>query len=405
MTAGERPRLLVFTTHPIQYQAPWFRAIEESGRFELLVAFSYIPTDSEQAVGFGGAFEWDIPLREGYRSIVLESLDLGRSAPDWLRRPTRGASALLEHFRPDVALVLGWQEVSLLQAMRACWRRRVPVILRGESVPRPRRRRLVRWGQRQLVRRAAGFLAIGARNRRFYTDLGVPGPKIVDALYCVDNDRFASAAGRLRARRADIRRGFGIPADALCLLFAGKLEAKKRPVDVIEAVTAARAAGASVHALIVGDGPLRAECESRIAALAAPATMAGFRNQSELPEAYVAADALVLPSDARETWGLVVNEAMACGLPAIVSDSVGCAPDLVQDGETGALFPCGDGQALAAVIGRWADQREVVAAMGRRAEAQVHARYSIEGAVLGLAGAVQNVLGRNATGVSEGQTA
>lgn len=405
MTAGERPRLLVFTTHPIQYQAPWFRAIEESGRFELLVAFSYIPTDSEQAVGFGGAFEWDIPLREGYRSVVLDSRDLGRAAPDWLRRPIRGSGALLERFRPDAALVLGWQEVSLCQAMRACWRRSVPVILRGESVPRPRRRRLVRWGQRQLVRRAAGVLAIGARNRRFYADLGVQESTIVDAPYCVDNARFAAAAARLTARRTEIRRGFGIPEEALCLLFAGKLEAKKRPVDVIEAVTAAHAAGAPVHALIVGDGPLRAECESRIAALAAPASMAGFRNQSELPCAYVAADALVLPSDARETWGLVVNEAMACGLPAIVSDAVGCAPDLVQDGETGAIFPCGDVATLAGVIRSWADDRKGVISMGRRAEAHVRARYSIEGAVKGLAGAVQNVLGRNATSVSEGQTA
>jgi hypothetical protein len=108
LTAGERPRLVVFTSHPIQYQAPWFRAIEESGRFDLLVAFSYIPTETEQAVGFGGAFEWDIPLREGNRSVVLESADLGRAAPDWLRRPTRGAGAMLDRFRPDVVLVLGW---------------------------------------------------------------------------------------------------------------------------------------------------------------------------------------------------------------------------------------------------------------------------------------------------------
>jgi glycosyltransferase involved in cell wall biosynthesis len=100
----------------------------------------------------------------------------------------------------------------------------------------------------------------------------------------------------------------------------GKIEAKKRPIDFIEAVASARAAGASVHALIVGDGSRRAECECRIAALAAPASMAGFRNQSELAEAYVAADALVLPSDARETRGLVVNAAMACGLLGIVRE-------------------------------------------------------------------------------------
>jgi hypothetical protein len=103
------------------------------------------------------------------------------------------------------------------------------VILKGESVPRSHRWRVVRWGQRQLVRRAAGFLAIGTRNRRFYAELGVPEWRLVDAPYCVDNDRFATAAGRLRARRAEIRCGFGIPADALCLLFPGKSKRRSDP--------------------------------------------------------------------------------------------------------------------------------------------------------------------------------
>jgi len=77
------------------------------------------------------------------------------------------------------------------------------------------------------------------------------------------------------------------------------------------------------------------------------ATFAGFKNQSELPACYVAADCLVLPSDGGETWGLVVNEAMACGLPAIVSDAAGCAPDLIDEGETGFTFPVGDTTQLA----------------------------------------------------------
>lgn len=394
MTVAVRPKLLVFTTHPIQYQAPWFRAIEASGRFDLLVAFSYIPTETEQAVGFGGAFEWDIPLRDGYRSVVLGHRVM-RWVPRFARRPVKGIVRLLAEFRPDVALVLGWQEISLVQAMWACWHRPVPVLLRGESIPRPDRPRLVRWAQRHLVRRAAGVLAIGTRNRRFYSDLGLADARIVDAPYCVDNERFVDAANALRPRRAVIRRRLNLPEDAFCILFAGKLEEKKRPLDLIEAIAIARARGAPVRALIVGDGPLRAECESRIRALDAPVDLLGFRNQSELPGAYVVADALVLPSDLRETWGLVVNEAMACGLPVIVSDAVGCAPDLVCDGKTGAVYRCGDVAGLADVIVGWAADRDAVAATARRAEARLRDGFSIDRAVDGLSIGVGRVLGRS----------
>ncbi len=404
MTAGERPRLLVFTTHPIQYQAPWFQAIENSGQFEQLVAFSYIPTSVDQAVGFDVAFEWDVPLREGYHSTVLDTFDFGRAAPRWLRRPSRRIGALLDSFRPDVSLVLGWQEVSLIQAMRASWMRGVPVLVRGESTPRAKRGQLVRWGQRAIVKRVEIVLAIGQRNRRFYRELGVADARIVDARYCVDNERFSRSTACLRERRADLRRGLGVPTDALCVLFVGKLEPKKRPLDLIEAVSVARKRGASVYALIVGEGPLRASCERRAAELRIPAKMLGFLNQSELPEAYVCADGLVLPSDEGETWGLVVNEAMACGLPAIVSDQVGCAPDLVLEGETGETFRCGDVHALADVLVRWAMDHERVLAMGRNAEVRVRKHYSIEGAVQGLSSAVEYVLERRRNGSSSRET-
>ena len=79
--------------------------------------------------------------------------------------------------------------------------------------------------------------------------------------------------------------------------------------------------------------------------------MLGFVNQSELPGIYASADVLVVPSDFRETWGLVVNEAMACGTPAVVSVAVGCAPDLIMEGLTGAIFPCGPGGAASDLRG------------------------------------------------------
>src|SRR5207248_1690512 len=107
------------------------------------------------------------------------------------------------------------------------------------------------------------------------------------------------------------------------------------------------ATGAQAHVLVVGDGELMTEARALAARERLPLTFAGFLNQTEIVGAYVAADCLVLPSDTGETWGLVVNEAMACGIPAIVSDQVGCGPDLVSDSVTGAMFPMGDIDALA----------------------------------------------------------
>ena len=112
----------------------------------------------------------------------------------------------------------------------------------------------------------------------------------------------------------------------------------------------AQLGGQPAEVVFAGSGELEPELRQIAADASVRAEFMGFVNQSELPAVYGAADLLVLPSDGRETWGLVVNEAMACGVPAVVSDAVGCAPDLVEPGATGAIFPLGDVAALATAI-------------------------------------------------------
>ena len=99
----------------------------------------------------------------------------------------------------------------------------------------------------------------------------------------------------------------------------------------------------------MGAGHLQGELQEQAAVRNIPAKFLGFKNQSQMPECYSASDILVLPS-AVDTWGLVVNEAFACGLPAIVSDKVGCAPDMIREDLTGRVFPMGDSQCLAGAI-------------------------------------------------------
>src|SRR5262245_34985560 len=357
-------RLAIFTTHPIQYQAPWFRALAAADGLDVEVVFSYVPDATEQGVGFGVAFQWDIPLLTGYPYRVLATHDLPRPAPRFARRWASGIGRALDQIRPNAALMLGWYEISLVQALLACRRRGIPVILRGESNAMRWRPRLVSFLHRRYFSICDAFLAIGNANADLYRAAGVPESRNLIAGYCVDNDRFAQMSAALAGERAGIRRGWSIPDDATCFVFVGKLEPKKNVLHALEGLCLARERGKAIHALIVGMGEQMEAARAFCAARTLPATFAGFLNQTEIPRAYAAADALILPSDFGETWGLVVNEAMVAGLPVIVSDRVGSAHDLVVDGDTGFVFPYGETAALAALIAHLTDAKELRLAMG-----------------------------------------
>jgi glycosyltransferase involved in cell wall biosynthesis len=374
-------RLAIFTSHPIQYQAPWFRALAGFSELTVRVFFSYIPSEEEQGVGFGQAFKWDIPLTDGYDSSVLSHAKFPASVPPYLRKMTTGIHAALRGFRPDIALILGWHHISLVQAIFSCRFLGVPIILRGESNDLRKRRWLVRVLHRVLLNQCAGFLAIGASNVRFYLDAGVSIEKIVVAPYFVENERFRSEAHRLQARKAKIRSEWGIPEEAVCFAFIGKMEPKKRVMDFIDAIKLASDKCDNIHGLVVGTGEMLRSAKSKAISQNSPISFAGFLNQTEITRAYVAADAVILPSDYGETWGLVVNEAMATGLPAIVSDRVGCANDLVLHEETGSVFPFGDVSALAGLMQEYAGDSALRRTLGERAQRRVLSEFSIDRAV------------------------
>jgi glycosyltransferase involved in cell wall biosynthesis len=235
-------------------------------------------------------------------------------------------------------------------------------------------------------------MAVGQANRAFYLENGASPERIFDVPHFIDNHRFATAAAELRPQCENLRRGWGVPVDATCFLFSGKLIPKKHPLDLLHALGRAVQAGARAHVLVAGTGELLAPACELAKRERLPVTFTGFLNQTEIVRAYVAADCLVLPSDTGETWGLVVNEAMACGLPAIVSDQVGCGPDLIVAGETGAVFPMGDVAALANRLVEFAANPARLPVLGERARQRVLADYSVERAVEGTLAAVRAVV-------------
>jgi glycosyltransferase involved in cell wall biosynthesis len=189
------------------------------------------------------------------------------------------------------------------------------------------------------------FLYIGTQNREFFHYYGVSSEQLVYTPYAVDNSSFLSRTIN-DPGKAELRSNHGIPRDAVVILFSGKYIPKKRPLDVLKAL--GRLSDAPVYLVMMGEGVLRGEIEKFIDEHALRNVLVtGFVNQSEIGNYYKLSDIFVLPSGTGETWGLVVNEAMLFGLPVIVSSTVGCAADLVKNGENGYVYPEGDIDALA----------------------------------------------------------
>lgn len=389
--------LVIITTHPIQYQVPLWQALAEetSLPFEVwyLTDHAVRPTVDRE---FGKAFAWDLgrSTLEGYTHRFL------KVKTGWTLHPSvfRGVQ-LDQDLRPlfrevgaTVLWVQGWQKQAYWQATFQAKQAGLQVWLRGESndlAPTP-------WGKWQLKRLWLGmlfrkvdrFLCIGSANRRLYRKLGVSERKLGSAPYFVDSARFAKQAEVLLPVREAIRTEWGIPENAFCVLFCGKFIPKKRPMDLVNAANLVNRAGGlkggrSIHILFVGSGELGAQLRKNVhvvydadaesadppsgdspaAFCVAPnspspvslelltsASFAGFLNQTHISRAYIASDCLVLPSDQGETWGLVVNEAMASGLTCVVSDACGSAEDLARPVDPDLVYHLGDIAGLAASI-------------------------------------------------------
>lgn len=357
--------------------------------------FCHRATPSEQAnAGFGVAFDWDIPLTGGYRHRFLRNVAPRPSLGAFSGMDTPELRGIIGGERYDAVIVNGWHYKSAWQAFRACWATQTPVMVRGDShlrSPRHPVKTLLKWPvYRWFVPKFDACLAAGKWSADYFHHYGVSRDRIFFVPHVIDEDRFSAECSRLQPRRGELRQTWRLSENSVVFLFAGKFIDKKRPMDFVQAVDRAVRGGARIEGLMVGDGPLRRECERVAMEGGIPVRFAGFLNQTQIASAYVASDALVLPSDGGETWGLVVNEAMVCGRACIVSDRVGCGPDLVTPGETGFVFPLGDVKRLAELMTQCAQDEPALARMGVCARHRV-ARYSTSAAVEGILRAVAAV--------------
>jgi glycosyltransferase involved in cell wall biosynthesis len=387
-----RARLGIVVTHPIQYQVPLFRHLAAHSSVEPLVFFlsehglaeSYDP-------GFGRAVKYDVPLLGGYEYRIVHN----RSP-----KPAVGTSwgvfnpslpTVIRRSHVDALLVHGYSHISHWLAYATAVYSGTPYLLRGESRPDQgvvhgakmmAKRALIQ----PLVRHAGACLAVGEENRKFYSSYGAPSDRIFLAPYSVDTDLFSMAGVIGRARRTSMLESLGLHPENPLVLFAAKLQSRKRPLDVVMAMDQLER---PANLVVIGDGPLRADIE-RLTSGRPWMRALGFVNQRKIAEWYGAADLFVLPSD-REPWGLAVNEAMAAGAVPLVSDNVGCAPDLVTR-DVGWVYATGDVDALARAM---AEACQPGVLTERRVAAQRRsAEYGIAATASGIETAVAAVLER-----------
>jgi len=381
----------IFSTHPIQYQVPLWRKLAARKNLRIHV---YYGSDSsvrgEIDREFGVPVKWDVPLLEGYDYSFLKNTakNPGPEKGFWgINCPE--IESIMQKEKFDAVLVHCYSHFFEWQVMWAAWRNKVSIMLRGDNregtgIKKSPFFEFVRSTVlRQLYKRISICLAVGKYMRRHFLKHGVAEWRVVNCPHCVDTDLMREQRDRLLPKKFELRGEVGIPPEALVLLFSGKLVPRKNPLLLARALRLVKSRE-RIWVLVAGDGVLRERLEAELKeVLGNRVVFPGFVNQSELGKYYAISDVLVLPSSWGETWGLVVNEAMLFGLPALVTDTVGCREDLVIPGRTGYIYPCDNEEALAGIVQDLIDNPELIRKLGTAAQEHIKA-YSADAAVEGI---------------------
>ncbi len=401
----QRVRLAYVVSHPIQYQAELLRRIAAEPGIDLRVFYcSDFSVRSYQDAGFGVSVEWDVPLLEGYVSTILPRWrDTHKPSPTrpiargFLREFLKGVDG--EPF--DALWVHGYSTVNAMHAMLAAKALGMPVLLRTDSWlgERPRTANKLRMKRlffdalRTLVH---GILAVGERNAAYWEHYFGKDFPIFLVPYAVDNAYFARKTAEATPLRLQMQTELGLDPTRPVILYASKLIIRKNADQLLEAFLQLRASSTTKpYLLFVGDGELRESLEKRVAEVGAQddVRFTGFRNQSELPRFFDLSSVFVLPAR-HEAYGLIVNEAMAAGLPVVVSTDIGCADDLVRNRENGYVYPVGNVEALRDALAKTMlpGERE---RMGQRSR-EIIAGWSYDEDIVALKQALRTITGKSA---------
>jgi glycosyltransferase involved in cell wall biosynthesis len=383
-------RVVVVQPEPTPYRAPLLDRVAERPEVDLTVVY---------AARTVAGRTWEVEPR--HRAVFLE----GRAVPGLSRAlrhqypVTPGIGRALTEAHPEVVVVGGWSQFASQVAIAWCRRHGVPYVLQVSShdaVSRSAWRRAVRAPiVPRVVGGAWGALALGSLSRASLEANGAAVDRIGLFANTIDVDAWSARADALRVRRGELRAALGLADDEVAVLSVARL-APEKGLDVL--LRALAGAGSTegappLAAVVAGSGPEREALVALADELGVRLLLRGDVPWEELPELYVACDAFALLSR-WEPWGVVVNEAMACGLPVVLSDQVGAAPDLLREGENGALVAVDDVAGAAAALRGLAADPHARAAAGARSR-EIVAGWGYEPSVRSFVDLVRRAAGRD----------
>jgi glycosyltransferase involved in cell wall biosynthesis len=383
--ARARTRVAVVAPEPTPYRAPVFDLLAERPELDLTVIYS------------GRSLmwrTWRVEPRHCARFLRGFRVPGARRLVHHEFPVTPGIFGTLEKARPDVVAVVGWSTFASQAALAWCRARHVPYILEVDSHDEGDRagwRRAVKGlVVPSLFRGASGVLAAGELARRSVVARGADPARVRRFAVTIDAPEFRCRAQALAPRRSELRGELGLAEGDVAVLSAGRLAPEKGLDVLVRAVAAAR--DPALALVIAGRGPEEARLEALARSLGVRLLLLGDRPWERMTETYVAADVFALLSH-QEPWGVVVNEAAACGLPLLLSDRVGAAHDLLCDGENGFLVPAGDVERAADALRRLAHDAELRAAAGASSQ-QIMESWGYEPSVDSFLAAVAEAIDR-----------
>lgn len=367
-------KLAIITSHPIQYNAPLFRLLTERKNINLRVFYTWGQTKDGLVYDpdFKKEFKWDIPLLDGYEQEFVENISANPGAGHFKGIINKDLIERIDLYNPDALLVYGWSFNSHLQVLRQ-YKGKKRIIFRGDSnlldeppgfsIKKTARRIFLSW----IYRHIDLALYTGEANKQYYLKHGLTDQQLHYAPHAIENERFFDTDGKHEQKAKQWRKDLGIPEEAIVFLFAGKLEAKKDPLLLIDCFKTLE--GKNLRLIIAGNGVLEQEAKQH-AAGDGRILFLDFQNQQQMPAVYRLCDVFVLPSKGPgETWGLSVNEAMACSKPVIVSSRCGCAVDLVR--QNGFIFTAGNRTELLHAMQQLINDRNGMKTMGENSFNQI----------------------------------
>ncbi len=351
--------LAVIETHPVQYHAPVYRVLQNTFKIPVTAIYgSDFSIAGYRDPEFQETFAWDTDLLSGYRSVFLSHVSRG-GGKTMTEVSVQGMGEKLQELNPRAALLLGYTPYFYQKSFYHLWRSGCPILFRADTADHALKRGVIKNSIRDamlrwIYKKCFRLLYIGQRSYEHFRRLGCPDEKLVFSPYCVDTAPFQCSEEDRKRLRSKSRDELGVEEQEIALLFSGKLSVRKGPDLLLEAVkNLPPRLRKEVVVLFMGEGELKRKLSDTAKKSPSSRThFAGFQNQTELSPRYHAADLLIMPSRHSEVWGLVVNEALHHGLPCVVSEAVGCAPDLIEEGITGEIFATDSAKSLAEAIQR-----------------------------------------------------